>query len=86
MWNQKINSNQRKEKVFKRCLINDHVIIIAHTEPRPDELENKIRKGPFNKIKFILCEKENGKNSRDNPKSDWNQFVIFRNKKKSIVC
>ena len=51
------------------------MIIIAHTEPRPDELENEIQKGPFNKIKFLnqYCAK---KNTRENPKSDWNQFEI----------
>ena len=51
------------------------MIIIAHTEPRPDELENRIQKGPFNKIKFLnqYCAK---KKTRENPKSDWNQFEI----------
>ena len=60
--------------------MSDHMIIIALTEPRPTELENKIQKGPFSKIKFlnqyILCKKEKGKKSRENPKSDWNQFEI----------
>ena len=46
----KFKSNQGKGK---RCLNSDHMIRIAHTEPRPDELENRIQEGPFNKIKFL---------------------------------
>ena len=56
------------------------MIIITHKEPRPVELENKIQKGPFKKIKFLnrqCTKKENGKKSREKFESSAFPFVCF---------
>ena len=53
--------------------MSDHMIItIAHTELRPDEPERTVQLLD----RIFEMQKRKWKKSRENPKSDWNQFEI----------
>ena len=48
------------------------IITIAHTELRPDEPERTVQLLD----RIFEMQKRKRKKSRENPKSDWNQFEI----------